>query len=754
MSGQAVDKEMAPKRQRMMDMVLVLGGLKEESSIPLSKVNEEVENLRKEITPLVETILAFPESYFKEFYETAERMKLAERIGDKVILSDAVSHLTDATSRMESKSITDLLEIFSDALTKLTESDEDDTSKSIVDIKTILEPLPEIVSQIESMINEFEEKSKSDAEAASAELTSLIDGFSELLPNIESDLDATLESLQKLGTKTRYGPFLRTTAQVRRGKREGRISEDRVLSIIEDNILTELRRGIIMFILNKMGSKTVVQLANLMKTHAKYVQNAIVSMIQRGEVEMVGLDVDAPVFARVMGKTPDTTLVLKRVVQQLRGISKSAEGTFKESVESSETELRSLLERLQLLSQYDETQVSVSMTQLREAVDSATEAVLSSESSDDSDELRLLVSAGLEAFTRFRLKITLEKGPNLVSGVNVYGEKLDPEDYERIMSSYLDSELERGTILILIRELGALTAKDLAEKTKISQDRIFRHLLRMKRDELLTTEGESHGYLLYDVPRTLNEDEITVQTISTIALQFASAREELESIIGDLKPESIGRLATSLETISKARDKLVTITLGGSIVAETILSSIEEQIRSAVVLAYRTRARIPSTRPKVTIDDLMDVDVPSVLDEYRSMMGYAPLLGFGTIEWDPSKCLGCKSCEISCPENAIEIKPVIDMPKMFDFSKDELEKLPVNKALFYETVRGLATTKPSKSLVVEEEVPGFGTVEVDLWLCVACRTCVRRCPGPETGALELDLKWNLPEVVKQITSET
>ena len=49
-------------------------------------------------------------------------------------------------------------------------------------------------------------------------------------------------------------------------------------------------------------------------------------------------------------------------------------------------------------------------------------------------------------------------------------------------------------------------------------------------------------------------------------------------------------------------------------------------------------------------------------------------------------------------------------------------------------------------------IDAFGAVEVDLWLCVACRTCVRRCPGPEGGALELELKWSLPEVVKHITS--
>ena len=148
------------------------------------------------------------------------------------------------------------------------------------------------------------------------------------------------------------------------------------------------------------------------------------------------------------------------------------------------------------------------MKNLQELVETATEAAISASSSDESDDLRLLISAGLEAFTRFRLKITLEKGPNLVSGVNVYGEKLDPEVYEKMMSSYLDNELERGTMLILIRELGAMTAKDLTEKTNIPSDRVLQHLLRMKRDELLTIAGENHGYIVYDVPRTLSASEI------------------------------------------------------------------------------------------------------------------------------------------------------------------------------------------------------------------------------------------------------
>ena len=207
-----------------------------------------------------------------------------------------------------------------------------------------------------------------------------------------------------------------------------------------------------------------------------------------------------------------------------------------------------------------------------------------------------------------------------------------------------------------------------------------------------------------------------------------------------------------METFARARDKLVTIKVSGVIVDESALIEVEDKIRSAVLLAYRTRAKIPSTRPKVTLEDLTDVDVPSVLDEYKSQMGYAPLLGFGTVNWEHSKCLGCKSCELVCPEDAIELKPRIEIPNFFETSEKALSELPTNRSLFYQTVQNLATVKPTKDIQLEKESPGFGSVEVDLWLCVACRTCVRRCPGPESGALELELKWNLPEVVKHITS--
>ncbi len=745
--------DMAPKRRRMMDMVLALGGLKEEAVIPLSKVSEEIANLKTELEPLAAEILAFPDAYFEQFLEATESSDIISRIADRGLLKQAISHLQEAVSIRDTESTRGLLTSINTRSETLEGTDDIEEIDTAVDIDSLLSPVSELITQIETVITGYETNAKSAAEEASSELETLVASISEAVSGIQDDPASALDALQKLGTKTRYGPFLRTTAQVKRGIREGRIDETRALQLVSENIMLELRRGVIIFILGKMGSRTVLEISHLMNARSSDIQTAIVSMIQRGEVEMVGLDEDAPVFSRVLEAIPASTLVFKRILQQLNGMGKSLEGDTKSSVVDSVKRMEPLLGRLQKIGQYDETVLAESMNNLRETVDQATEAVLQSSPADSSEDLRLLVSAGLEAFARFRLKITLEKGPNLVSGTNVYGEKLDPEVYERMMSSYLDNELERGTILILIRELGAMTAKDLGEKTSIPKNRILQHLLRMKRDELLTSPGESHGYLLYDVPRTPTEAELTIETASSLALQLTEASSEFESLLQDLKAEDIGKVANALETLSKGRDTLIKITIEGNVVGEDILTGIEEKIRSAVSLAYRTRAKIPSTRPKVTLDDLAEVDVPSVLDEYKAMMGYAPLLGFGTIDWNLSKCLGCKSCEISCPEDAIELKPVVEVSKFFDISDEELDSLPVNRALFYRTVKGLAAQKPVGDIVLTDDSPGFGTVEVDLWLCVACRTCVRRCPGPDEGALELELKWNLPEVVRQITSQ-
>ena len=353
MSQSTSEKAIAPKRQRMLDMVLALGGLKEESAIPLSRVKEELDNLKTELAPLTEAILAFPDSYFGKFLEAVEKSNIIAEISDRGVLKESISNLEEALSKAESESLNGLNKLLVDALDSMTKVEDTSETSVKIDMSATLSTISDLISEIELITDSFEKTAETEAESAQAELVTLVETLTEAKIRAETDPEAALDDLQKLGTKTRYGPGLRATAQVKRGKREGRIDDARFHELVLDNMLTEATRGVIMFILGKMGSRTAVQIGELMQASPKIVQNALVTMIQRGEVEMVGLDGDAPVFSRVLTETPNSTLVLKIIVQQVRGIVKSLEdnvvGTANESLEK----LQLLLERLKNLGAYE-----------------------------------------------------------------------------------------------------------------------------------------------------------------------------------------------------------------------------------------------------------------------------------------------------------------------------------------------------------------------------------------------------------------
>ncbi len=747
------ERAIPPKRQRMLDMIMVLGGLKEEQAIPLSRVNEEIETLKGELTPLTSKIIAFPDRYCEEFLAAAEKSQLGEQVIDQGVLSEAIGRLQRALEVRHTEAVKGLLDLLHAAQQRLAEDSKTSESGPPADMHKIISPLPKIVEEIEGAIEEYERERQQRAEEALQSLREFATEFQRVAGLMSESPEEALNALQKLGTKVRYGPFLRNAVQIKRALKEGRLTSERFAELVRTNMRTEMIRGLVLFVLGNVGPKTVLQLSDVLDLDPRDVQQAIITMIQRNEIEMVGIEGDAPVYGKVMGSVPDATLVVKRVVQQMRALRRMADEETQSMIEATVKRLSSCLEKLQRLGQYDATSIADKVDAMRKTADDATEAALSTQGTTDTEELQHLIAAGLEAFARFRLKITLEKGPSLVEGTNVYGEKLDPEVYKKIMDTYLENEIERGFILVLIREQGAMTVKELSEKTKIPPDRVLQHVLRMKRDELLTLAGEKEGYVLYDVPRTPNEAEVAIETISTLIQDLAPAIRDLDGLVKELTPKDIGRLVNTLEVFSKARDKMAKITLGGAVIAADAVEEVKETIKSALAMAYRTRARIPSTRPKVTIEDLMDVDVPTVMDEYKDMMGYAPLLGFGTIEWDQSKCLGCKSCELVCPEDAIFLRPVIEVSKFFEFNEEVIDKFPTVRAILLKTIRGLAVNRPREEIVLERDAPGFGKIEVDLWLCVACRTCVRRCPGVDDGALELDLRWSLPEVIRHLVSQ-
>ena len=90
---------MAPKRRRMMEMVLALGGLKEEAVIPPGKINETINSLKIELSPLVEQITSFPDEYYESFAAVTEQTQLPNKIEDRNTLKMSIDNLKKANTR-------------------------------------------------------------------------------------------------------------------------------------------------------------------------------------------------------------------------------------------------------------------------------------------------------------------------------------------------------------------------------------------------------------------------------------------------------------------------------------------------------------------------------------------------------------------------------------------------------------------------------------------------------------------------------
>lgn len=971
MSKSTRSPEIAPKRKRMLDMILALGGLREEQAIPPGKVNEAVMNLRDELTPLVDSIFAFPESYFNDFQKAIERVNLASEINDLNILQTAIENLDRAVASSDMTSLSQILGSFRDSLETFESSDERATlNEKMETIKSLLESDPEtalyLLQQNMGITTRYGQPPCHVACPAGVNTQRFVnlirDGlFEEALhvmrstypfpgtlgrvcnapcesrcqrglidqpvsirnlhrfladnerksgkmrkptPSIDKEQRVAIvgagpagigcaydlarmgypvtifEAKPESGGLLRYGipsyrlprdvldeeisyvlhhgveiingervaepsdlltkgfsaVFVGTGASSSRKLRvEGEDAKGvyHALEFLDDfNMGKKVKIGKRVVVVGggnaaidsarvslRLGASEVIiayrrsreempasvseiedaehegidikilsSPVQILETGGKVTALRCIRM-DLGEPDSSGrrkpvpvadseFDIEADTIIVAIGQGIDTDEYFPDIdytewgLIQIDDVScqTNIEGVFAggDAVSGPATVVKAVgagkraaraidlfvqgKEISQTIPVYDKilATVEADKAQAKESK-RAQMPVLDPESrSKCFDEVEIGFDASMSILEADRcINCAISN-----MDATVYGDRIDAKTIRTMMEKYVRSEAERGVILTLVRRDGASTAKDLAEKTGIPQNCVFLHLLQMKRNEELVIAGEDHGYVLYDVLRTPTEIETTIQTVSSLAQQLIQARKELENILSDLKAGDIGRIVTALETFSRARDRLTKVTISGSVIAEEMLSQVEGKIQSAVLLAYRTRAKLPSTRSKVAITDLTDVDVPAVLEEYKSQMGYAPLLGFGTVEWTHARCLGCKSCELECPEDAIKLTPVLRIPEVFQFTEESLDELPVNKGMFYRSILSLAVTKPVDNILLRKESPGFGSVEVDLWLCVACRTCVRRCPGPADGALELELKWHLPEVVRQITSQS
>ncbi len=113
---------------------------------------------------------------------------------------------------------------------------------------------------------------------------------------------------------------------------------------------------------------------------------------------------------------------------------------------------------------------------------------------------------------------------------------------------------------------------------------------------------------------------------------------------------------------------------------------------------------------------------------------------FGTIEFNPSKCIGCKKCEEICPEKAIEARRELDLPKILQTTMKPNDDRIIKRQRLYESITKIARRIPSKPISIPEGLEGFYKIEYDPMKCVFCEKCRDIClENTINGLKELDL---------------
>ncbi len=103
------------------------------------------------------------------------------------------------------------------------------------------------------------------------------------------------------------------------------------------------------------------------------------------------------------------------------------------------------------------------------------------------DKLRARVAAADDASESFRLKALVGRELNLVNKGNVYENKLDPSELDRIIDSATEDEFERSLILELSKTKPR-SVKELGQIMEVPTDKVLRHIVALRQKNMIAME--------------------------------------------------------------------------------------------------------------------------------------------------------------------------------------------------------------------------------------------------------------------------
>ena len=97
------------------------------------------------------------------------------------------------------------------------------------------------------------------------------------------------------------------------------------------------------------------------------------------------------------------------------------------------------------------------------------------------------LEAAKDAAADFRLRVLVGRERELIEKKNVYGDKIPLEEFKALLDDAVEAEFLRHKIHVLTRNK-ALPVRDLATATKLKPDKVLKHIVSMRRKNMITVD--------------------------------------------------------------------------------------------------------------------------------------------------------------------------------------------------------------------------------------------------------------------------
>jgi coenzyme F420-reducing hydrogenase delta subunit/formate hydrogenlyase subunit 6/NADH:ubiquinone oxidoreductase subunit I len=193
--------------------------------------------------------------------------------------------------------------------------------------------------------------------------------------------------------------------------------------------------------------------------------------------------------------------------------------------------------------------------------------------------------------------------------------------------------------------------------------------------------------------------------------------------------------------VTLAKNLLDAIGIGGERVEMFFISTsmAPKFVEVAKEFTEKIRKLGPAIHKKVcpTVKDEMDNKREFLYQILRNLAVEKPeknvpvpegLEEFGRIEFDLTKCIGCKKCEEICPEKAVESINYLDLPTIMKTPTEYTGSKVTKRQLLYQTLAKIAVKTPLKPVKVPEGMEEFSKIDYSPKKCVVCDKCSEICP--------------------------